>query len=215
MRFTLVTDGPSDQALIPILMWSLRRHGATQVIEPQWADPRRIPNPPRLLGPKIRLSLKLFPCELLFVHRDAEAQPFTMRLEEIAQAVAELRHTVTIPPLVPVVPVRMMEAWLLQNGRAIRAAAGNPNGRDDLRLPAIRDVENIPDPKGVLRGALIQASGLRPGRRKALRPSRLVYRVAELSEDFSVLDQIPAFARFNADLLTALRQAGLLIGGPN
>jgi hypothetical protein len=210
VRFTLVSDGPSDQALIPILMWSLRRHGARRAIEPQWADPRRVPNPPRQLAPRIRLSLKLYPCELLFIHRDAEAQAFTQRFEEIFQALDELRNEGAIPPFVRVVPIRMMEAWLLLNEAAIRAAADNPNGRDELNLPGIREVENIPDPKEVLHRLLIEASGLGPRRRRALNPRRLVYRVADLSEDFSVLDDIPAFARFDVELGSVLRQTGLI-----
>ena len=210
MRFTLVTDGPSDQALIPILIWSLRRHGAQSAMEPQWFDPRRLPNPPRQLGPRISLYLKLYPCELLFVHRDAEGQPLSQRVKEIVEAVDEIRADVSIPPFVPVVPVRMMEAWLLQNAPAIRSAADNPNGGDELNLPAIREVENIPDPKEALYRLLITASGLGPRRRRAINPRRLVYRVADLSSDFSVLDAVPAFARFNTELGTVLRQNGLV-----
>jgi len=208
LRFTLVTDGPSDQALIPILEWSLRRHGQF-AIESQWAELRRLPNPPRQLASRIRLSLELYPCELLFIHRDAEAQPWTQRLEEIVQAVDELRGEVPIPPLVRVVPVRMMEAWLLQNEAAIRAAADNPNGRQELNLPAIREVENIPDPKEVLYRLICSASGLGPRRRRGMNPRRLVHRVADLTDDFSVLDDIPAFARFDTELASALRETGL------
>jgi hypothetical protein len=210
VRFTLVSDGPSDQALIPILMWSLRRHGAEWAIEPQWADPRRIADPPRQLAPRIRLSLKLYPCELLFIHRDAEAQPLTRRLEEILHAIDELGGEGAIPPFVCVVPIRMMEAWLLLDEVAIRAAAGNPNGRDELNMPPIRELEDIPDPKDVLHRVLINASGLGARRRRSLNPRRLVYRVAELIEDFSVLDDIPAFARFDTELGRVLRNTGLI-----
>jgi hypothetical protein len=126
-----VCDGPSDQALVPILIWSLRRRGASE-IEPQLADMRRVPDPPRRLVPKIRLTLKLFPCEVSFIHRDAEAQPLEDRVDEIREAVDILRREVELPPHVCVVPVRMTEAWLLQSESAIRAAADNPNGKNAL-----------------------------------------------------------------------------------
>jgi len=205
VRFTLVCDGPSDQALIPILIWSLRRRGASE-IEPQWADLRRIPDPPRQLVPKIRLTLRLFPCELLFIHRDAEAEPLEDRLHEIREAVDTLRDEVEVPPHVCVVPVRMTEAWLLQSEFAIRSAADNPNGRNALNLPPVRSIETLTDPKAVLYQLLVEASGLGQRRRRALNPRQLVYRIAELIDDFSALDQLPAFTRFNSELSRVFEQ---------
>jgi hypothetical protein len=124
--------------------------------------------------------------------------------------VEELGNQITIPPLVRVVPVRMMEAWLLQNESAIRMAADNPNGRNALGLPSTRQVERIHDPKDVLRRLLIEASGLPGRRRKSFGTSWRVYRIAELIEDFSILDQIPAFARFTDELEATLTATGLL-----
>jgi len=122
----------------------------------------------------------------------------------------ELGRQIAIPPFVRVVPVRMMEAWLLQNESAIRMAADNPNGRTELGLPSIREVERIHDPKDVLRCLLIEACGLQGRRRRNFRPNWRVYRIAELIEDFSILDQIPAFARFSAELEATLTATRLL-----
>lgn len=36
---------------------------------------------------------------------------------------------------IPVIPVRMTEAWLLGHELSIRSAAGNPNGSENLELP--------------------------------------------------------------------------------
>lgn len=157
----------------------------------------------------LRLGLKLYPCELLFVHRDAESQSFGQRFEEIDQAVDALRDSITVPPVVRVVPVRMMEAWLLQNEAAIRRAARNPNGTTPLNLPSAQHVEGVLDPKDYLTQALVQASGLRPRRRRTFQTNRLVYRVAELIEDFSILDAVPAFSRFNEELRSRLRESGM------
>jgi hypothetical protein len=160
--------------------------------------------------PKIRLTLKLFPCEVLFVHRDAEAQPLEGRLHQIREAVDILRGEVELPPHVCVVPVRMTEAWLLQSESAIRSAADNPNGRNALSLPPLRSIETLTDPKAVLHQLLVEASGLGPRRRRALNPQQLAYRIADLIDDFSALDQLPAFTRFNSELSRVLEQAGLL-----
>ena len=65
---------------------------------------------------------------------------------------------------VPVVPVRMTEAWLLVDEPAIRRVAGNPNGRCALDLPQVSKVETIADPKKLLKQVLATASEL-SGRR--------------------------------------------------
>jgi hypothetical protein len=136
----LVADGTSDAVLLPILTWSLKQHEVTPVV-PQWADFSRIPRQ-RNTEERLRTVLELYPCDVLFVHRDAEARPSNLRREEIADALrwTMVRH-------IPVVPVRMTEAWLLADELAIRSAAGNPNGTESLNLPNVRTLEDLPDPK--------------------------------------------------------------------
>ena len=106
--------------------------------------------------------MDLYPCDLLFVHRDAEGVPHRSRVEEIEIAMQEVRAVhegAGLPPHVVVVPVRMTEAWLLFDEAAIRRAAGNPNGRVSLQLPP-GDPEEIADPKQLLHDLLRTASEL-------------------------------------------------------
>ena len=112
-----------------------------------------------------------------------------------------------LPPTVPVVPVRMTEAWLLFDENAIRWAASNPNGSDPLPIP-MREVEDLPDPKDVLHEALRVASGLSGRRRQKFNVRDAVHRVGEYIDDFSPLRRLNAFQRLEEDLATALRQAG-------
>jgi hypothetical protein len=56
----------------------------------------------------------------------------------------------THTPHVPVIPIRMTEAWLLLDEAEIRRVAGSPNGKVSLGLPKAKDVESIPDPKAQL-----------------------------------------------------------------
>jgi hypothetical protein len=65
---------------------------------------------------------------------------------------------------VPVIPIRMTEAWLVLDENAIRWVAGRPSGTEPLNLPTANTVEAHPDPKSLLREALRTASGFR-GRR--------------------------------------------------
>ena len=109
-------------------------------------------------------------------------------------------------PSVCVVPRRMTEAWLLISEDVIRIAAGNPNGRMPLAMPAVNTVEELPDPKETLFALLREASGLSGRRLRNLRVHKLVHRIVELLDDFSPLRSLPAFAAFEAQLRETLQE---------
>lgn len=206
LRFTLVSDGKTDRALIPHLTWLLRTHGVEQAIQSEWADLWRLPVKPQGLAEKIIKSLELYPCDLLFVHRDAEREPFESRIAEIQNAVEETRQIRVVPPIVHVVPVRMHEAWLLFDEAAIRRAAGNPNGRQQLNLPSPNRIESLADPKGTLYDSLRRASGL-SGRRLAHLPVRIfATQVSAYIEDFSLLRALPSFNSLEAEIEQVISQ---------
>jgi len=193
IRYTLLSDGPSDKALMPILTWLLREHFPNLPIQRRWSDLRRLRTPPRELHEKIRESIKLYPCDLLFVHRDAETTSLIERLSEINQAVSNAGVDRQMPAVICVVPIRMTEAWLLFDINAIRQAAGNPNGTVPLNLPTLSDVESIPNPKRVLRDILRTATELGARRRRRFDTNIAVQRIPECIEDFSPLRSLSAF----------------------
>lgn len=127
-------------------------------------DLRRLPDPPgRGVADRLRAIVGLGDTpDILFVHRDAEAQRLERRVNEVARAVAQVRADL---PFVAVVPVRMTEAWLLLDEQSIRIVAGSPSSTVDLGLPPPSRTEHHPDPKALLREALDTASGLSGGRR--------------------------------------------------
>lgn len=86
LRYTLVSDGSSDRALLPILTWLLRNNGVHLPVQSTWADLRLLPKQPKNLPDRIRWAIDLYPCDLLFIHRDAERQPTQFRRIEIQQA---------------------------------------------------------------------------------------------------------------------------------
>lgn len=205
LTYTLVADGPSDRCLGPIINWTLAGAAPSDalLIDAQFADFRDVPDAPQDLTERIRRAVREFPCDVLFVHRDAEREAPVRRREEIEAAA----RAVGVQPVVCIVPVRMTEAWLLFDEAAIRRAAGNPNGKVALRLPALQKLEALPDPKAVLQDALVTASET-SGRKLKLfqRDLRtLRYRVAELIEDFSPLRSLPAFQGFERDVHATLK----------
>ncbi len=203
MRYTLLADGSSDAVLRFILNWLIERH-TTVYFEPQWADLRKLPKVPRTLTERIRVAVELFPCDVLFVHRDAERESREKRIAEIQQAASDA----TSKSVVCVVPVRMQEAWLLFDEMAIRRAAGCPNGRIPLELPDMSRIENEPDPKTILHTALRDASGYHGRRAKQFQPNKHAHRLGELIVDFSPLRRLTAFQKLEEDLITVLRKLG-------
>src|SRR5437879_3835577 len=128
LRYTLLAEGSSDRALIPILNWTLRQHTVNRAIQAEWADLWRLPERPRTLADKMEKSVELYPCDLLFVHRDADNEVIQVRVDEINRAAEIVRARDVALPIVCVIPVRTQEAWLLLDEMAIRKAVGNPNG---------------------------------------------------------------------------------------
>ncbi|MBE2235061.1 MAG: DUF4276 family protein [Anaerolinea sp.] len=209
LTYSLVSDGSSDVALLPLLSWLLRENGVKCAVQARLADLRRLPDPPRDLRDKIRLALDLYPCDLLFVHRDAEKQSLDQRKNEIHEAINA--PPAVAPPWVCVIPIRMTEAWLLFDETAIRHAAGNRSGRQSLALPGLMELESLPDPKTVLHELLRQASGLHGRRLKQFRATQSALRVSSLITDFSPLRQLSAFRTLESALQVVIESAGWAI----
>lgn len=203
LRATLLSDGSSDRALLPILRWLLtERHAADRPVAATWADLRALSPSPRELHERIERALAIYPCDLLFVHRDAESAAPSVRRQEIDRAARRVGRD--LPLLVKVIPVRMQETWLLIDEQAIRRAAGNPNGTINLELPAVRDLEAVSAPKELLYRLPREASGLRGRRLRRFRPERRALRVSELIRDFSPLLELPAFRSLDAEVSGSL-----------
>lgn len=208
LRYVLLSDGSSDNALVPLLTWVLRQNLPHCAIQPQWADLRHLRRPPKNLAEKIIACMKLYDFDLLFVHRDAEAQPRELRVAEIQAAVAEA-GVGPRPVACCVVPVRMQEAWFLFDEDAIRKASGNPCGRILLGMPPLSSVERELDPKSLLHRLLREASGLSARRKRRLKVAQRVHRVPVFIEDFSPLRGLSAFNALEADIKIALSNIGL------
>jgi hypothetical protein len=201
LRYTLVSEGSSDRALLQILNWLLARHSA-QPFDGVRADLGFLPAPPKTLNERIRSSIKYYPCELLFVHRDADGPLPEKRVEEIKEALAELKDD---RPAVCVVPVTMSEAWLLIDEAAIRYAAGNPRGAVRLQMPKLSRIESISDPKDLLFDLLLKASERSKRRQKKLDLYECRQNVALRITNYSPLQKLSAFRALEEELKKVLK----------
>jgi hypothetical protein len=200
LEYILLTDGTSDRMLLPILDWLLSQHNINP--QGQRADFSCVPSPPRSLSEKITQAWNISNerCKLLFIHRDAEREGREKRLNEIELALQSISEQQS--QSIPVIPVRMSEAWLLFDEPSIRQAAGNPNGTIPLSLPSHARVESLPDPKDQLCQLLRQACGLSGRRLEKFKASerQKIINLAELIQDFSPLRQLTAFQSLEADI---------------
>ncbi len=203
MKAALIGEGGSDRALLPALRWLLQR-STTEPAVLEWVDTARFASG-RSLKEKVKAALRVHPCDLLFVHRDADNQAPARRFQEIRSAAGQHPH-------VAVVPIRMTETWLLIDESAIRAVAGRPSGKEDLGLPAIGKLEQVSDPKATLHGAMRVAHGATGRRARRFRPEEALHRLADLVTDWSPLRQVPAFRRLETDTRCALETLGLPLG---
>jgi hypothetical protein len=197
----LLGEGSSDRALMPILRWIVDRATPDDVrIERIDTFPTRA----NTLQQKVEAARLVCPCELLFVHRDADNQPPEWRYEEIRRAVGDTVY-------VAVVPIRTTEAWLLIDVPMIRAAAGRPSGTNDLDLPKLAKIESESRPKERLEEALRRAHGATGRRAHKFHPPSAINRLANLIEDWSPLREVGAFQRLEADTRAALGRLGLAL----
>ena len=197
LRHTLVSDGPTDANLIPIIDWTLKQAAGVQLSEGRHADFWRLPEKPQNTTERMLKAVELFPCEILFVHRDAEKALPQTRYDEVRIAFDQAGVRL---PAVAVVPVRMLEAWLCFDESAIRKASGNPNGKSPLNLPTLKRAESRPDPKKDLKEALLNASELSGRRRKKFNTAAAFWRVVDFIEDFSPLRELPSFQAFEKSI---------------
>ena len=170
-----------------------------------WADLRRLPTPPRDLRGCVQAALDLYPCDILFVHRDGEREPLERRVAETVAATEGVDGV-----SVPIVPIRMQEAWLLIDEQALRRASGNPSGKVPLTIPDIERLETIPNPKQLLHDLLREASELGGRRRQKINPHKQALRLGELIEDFAPLRALNAFRKAEADTVAVLCAIRLL-----
>ena len=198
----LLGEGSSDQCLLPPLRWMVGRTTPARVVV-DWAD-MSIFETGKKLSDKVGACYQSYQPDLLFIHRDSDQQSPKLRYQEIAEAAQAIPH-------VPVVAIKAMETWLLHDEMAIRKAVGRPSGREPLGLPRCSQLEDVTDPKQVLKGALYQALNEQGRRRDRFDPDQAKRRVADLVEDWSPLLALTAIQQLQADLVQALARLGLPI----
>ncbi len=177
---TLLAEGPNDEALTEHLTWLLTKHLPNcDVQRTAFVASRELEGVNRGdLTRRMRIAVENHPCDILFVHRDADNDDAQDRHDEIRAAAALVGE---ILDMIAVVPVWTLEAWLLFDAEAIYRAVGRKPQRG-LHMPQLRRIEQLANPKHILQAAFREANGGTGRRRESFMPHQTRYYLALASE---------------------------------
>ncbi len=161
---------------------------------------------------RIRAGIELIGdnVDIVVIHRDADNVGPDKRRDEIFSAIGAAGTKATA---LPIIPVRMTEAWLLLDEDTIRRVAGNPRGRVKLGLPHRREVESVADPKQLLAQCIIKAADC-TGRRRNQVEKRFGQHRRELLQSIDLtgdIAELPSWKQLVSDIehtLEVLRSTG-------
>lgn len=207
IKFTLIADGASDRALINIIKWLLDDLYPEIPNKINFADFKYLKKPPskKDIPAQIAKAREYYPFDILIYHRDAETNNLKTIKSRKLEVFKHLSGNVDLNNVVCVIPVRMMESWLLIDEEAIKKAAGNRSYSGELNIPPIKNIENETKPKELLHKLLKDASGNTGRRLKKFDSHKAVHLVAENIKDFSDLRFLEAFQIFEQDLKNILK----------
>ncbi|MEZ6132435.1 MAG: hypothetical protein R3C59_27540 [Planctomycetaceae bacterium] len=121
LRFTLLGDGSSDEALIRHLDRLIRRHVANDVaVESNWADLRGLLNRPTSLKARLVAALDYFRVTSC-LKNEAKGKP-QKRIQRPQSGIKAAWNEAACSVESRLFLVRMSEAWLLTEEMAIRKA---------------------------------------------------------------------------------------------
>ncbi|MBD8721908.1 hypothetical protein IFT43_00865 [Oxalobacteraceae sp. CFBP 13708] len=156
LNFLLIGEGSSDIRLTNHIENILIEEGFDEV-SGEAPDLSLFPTPiGRSIKEKLSALMRFYPhADIIFVHRDADNAGVAQRLIEIKKAVDDLNLSINV---IPIIPVTMLETWLLADVNAIKKIAGKPKTLSISCIPAINRLESCADTKRVLMDALCEAS---------------------------------------------------------
>lgn len=203
INFVLIGEGTSDLRMLTHIENILIAEGFDEVSGK--ALLQEYGNPPigNTVSEKITAARRQFPnANLFIVHRDADGAGVAARRNEISKAFLDLEPDLSTD-YVCMIPVRMLEAWLLACPRLINRVAGSKFEDSSIKcLPALKQLESKVAAKDLLLEALCEASGVQGGRLASFK-KRFFEMRARLTEDLEVdgpQNQLPSYAAFRDDL---------------
>ena len=150
-------------------------------------------------------GVKDFGMMVLAIHADADRETYEGRRRyniDPAQEELDKQGDDYCKILTPVIPVRMMEAWMLADKDLLKSEIGTTKSDNDLRIN--RDPESIADPKAVIEEAIRIAQSDLPKRRQRLTISDL-YAIIGDKIGLDRLSLLNSYQRFQEEVRNTYR----------
>lgn len=165
LRFILTGEGSSDLRLVEHIGSVLIEEGFTEVRGEAPDLSLFSPAVGRSVREKLMALARHYPnSDVIFVHRDADNVGVETREQEVWRAALGI---LAAERIIPVIPVTMLETWLLADAEAIKRVAGNSGYKGSLEcIPGISRLEKVRDSKQLLCEALCEASQTQGSRLK-------------------------------------------------
>lgn len=202
LKYILIADGSSDNILKSVIDWTLDVNYPKLPVKGYWIDFRPIPKKVATISEKLALAKHLYQFDVIFYHRDAETTDIKILDQRKHEILKGINDPETRNKTICVIPIKMMESWLLFDAEAIKKAAGNRHYKGNLELPQIKRIEREKQPKELLHQLLKTASGLKGRNLNKFNPHFATHLVADNITDFAPLRQLKAFQVFEQDLKT-------------
>ncbi len=150
-------------------------------------------------------GVKDFGMMVLAIHADADRETYDGRRRyniDPAQEELDKQGDDYCKILTPVIPVRMMEAWMLADKDLLKSEIGTTKSDNDLRIN--KDPESIADPKAVIEEAIRIAQSDLPKRRQRLTISDL-YAIIGDKIGLDRLSLLNSYQRFQEEVRNTYR----------
>jgi hypothetical protein len=159
----------------------------------------------------LQAAMQAYGYHILIVHKDADHRTYEETKTQCIEpgcTLIQRSHQEVCKKLVPIIPVREVEAWMIADGEALRNLLEIRESLRNLRLPrrAIL-VESDPDPKVTLTRIIAKAESERHHRRIERKG---FYESLAQEVRLERLDQVPAYKKFSDDLSETLRDLSII-----
>jgi hypothetical protein len=159
-----------------------------------------------------REGLKEYGIMLLCVHTDSDNESdrnaFEFKLVPAQKVLEEMSEKEFCKILTPVVPIQMIEAWMLADIELLKKEIGTT--KSDFELGFHRSPESISDPKTVIKEAIRIASISKTKRRRHDLDISELYLPIGRKVDLKKLEGLPSYHKFKELLRDSLRQLNYL-----